>query len=257
MNASLHQYDRCKKFTFKQFSVSNDLVGMPISTDGVLFGAWANVADTQSILRNSILRNSVLRKSILDIGSGTGLLSLMAAQRNSHAEITAIEIDPLACQVSNDNFKNSPWSNRLNLIEGDILDLDLAHKFDAIICNPPYFNSGIVSENQKRSIARHATTLNHHALIENCYQRLTENGKASFILPTIEGEAFIEFAIQHHWHLSRLCRVKPSARKPAHRLLFELSKQPSRYEVEELTIHTAENYSNEFIHLTKHFYISM
>ncbi len=215
---------------------------MPISTDGVLLGAWANFISSESIL---------------DIGTGTGLLSLMTAQRSESAQITSIDIEPHAIEAAQHNFEQSPWNDRLKLVEGDVLEHNFQTIFQHIICNPPYFTSGEQTKVHQRAIARHTNTLDHRSLIQKCYTLLTDDGKASFVLPITEGEAFIQIALGEGFYLSRYTKVKPTERKPCHRLLFELSKTPSDTQTSELVIHQNGAYSEAFIELTQDFYLKM
>lgn len=231
-----------KSFHFKQFTVQGGSAGMPVSTDGVMLGAWADLSSAANLL---------------DIGTGTGLLALMCAQRSGELDITAMDIDDDAFHTAEHNASQSPWSNRVHIQLGNILDYSPSQTFDAIICNPPYFNSGKASDNQSRAIARHTDTLNHDALLAQCQSLLSSHGKASFILPSVEGKAFIETAKATGWHLSRFCEVRPSIRKPPHRVLLELCLQKSNCQLTELTIHEKQGYSEDFIQLTQDFYLKM
>ncbi len=231
-----------KGFTFKQFTIYAGNSGMPVSTDGVLLGAWAQAPEDGNLL---------------DIGTGTGLLALMCAQRYSRLSIDAVEIETAALSIARKNFAASPWSQRLHLQQGDILALTFAQRFDAIICNPPYFNSGQTSEKIPRATARHTLTLDHQSLLWRCHALLKPDGKASFILPLTEGEQFIELAHQCGLHLTRCCRVKPSDKKPCHRLLLELSHSQAACQYEELVIQNSAGYTAQFITLTKNFYLKM
>jgi len=233
---------KTKSFNFKHFAIEGGQTGMPVSTDGVLLGAWANLSHSQSML---------------DIGTGTGLLALMAAQRNDALHVTAVDIDDHAIEAAQHNFSQSPWSERIQLIQGDILQLNLADAFDSIICNPPYFNNGEQAKHQQRATARHTDTLNHQSLILECLKLTSENATANFILPTVEGEAFIESALQSSWFLARRLDVKPTETKPANRILFELAKQPTKTQYDQLTIRDKSGYTDDFIALTKDFYLKM
>ncbi|MCG7497601.1 tRNA1(Val) (adenine(37)-N6)-methyltransferase [Vibrio sp. Of7-15] len=238
-----------KSFTFKQFHIDAHQCGMPVSTDGVLLGAWANIKKAQTIL---------------DIGSGTGLLSLICAQRNAHAQITAVEIEPSAAQAALQNFEQSRWAERLTLKHQNVSTLvttpeKCAH-FDAIICNPPYFNNGEQSHQDNRATARHTDSLTHQHLLEICQQLLNVKGTASFILPAVEGQLFIELSDSHGFVLTRLTEIKTTPTKPVSRLLIELSLEvhPNvQCDRNELMIHRAGQYSEEFTDLTKDFYLKM
>ncbi len=233
---------KTKGFNFKQFSIEGGESGMPVSTDGVMLGAWIE---------------SPVDVKLLDIGTGTGLLALMCAQRFSQAQITAVDIESTAIEAADQNFVASPWQERLSAYHTDILTFTPPQLFQRIICNPPYFNSGEQSKQSQRATARHTDSLRHDALLKCCYQLLEEDGKASFVLPITEGEQFIELAQHQGWHLSRLCRVQPSEKKPVHRLLFELAKKPCATQESHLIIHSSNGYSDDFVQLTHEFYLKM
>ncbi len=231
-----------KDFHFKQFSICGGLSGMPVSTDGVLLGAWCNMSGAHRIL---------------DIGTGTGLLALMCAQRYPKTLITAVELEPQAAQAAEYNFSQSPWKEKINLIHNDIKNFNSKCSFDAIICNPPYFNSGAQSEHPSRAIARHTNSLSHDDLINKCKELITLKGRANFILPLTEGLAFIHTAENYGWFISRLCKVRSTANKPVHRLLIELSLQKGNCDESELVVHDIQGYSESFTTLTRDFYLKM
>lgn len=233
---------KTKDFQFKQFSISGGYTGMPVSTDGVMLGAWAELGQCSQVL---------------DIGTGTGLLSLMIAQRYPTMDIDAIDIDQHAISAAKQNFAASPWEERFKLLNGDILSYSFNQSYCAIICNPPYFNSGEKAQNQTRAIARHTDQLNHQALLNRCWQLLKHNGKASFVLPLVEGNHFIQLALDMGWHLSRRCEVKPREAKPVNRLLIELSKQATTVENNRIQIADTQGYSADFVQLTQAFYLKM
>ncbi|GAL19594.1 tRNA (adenine37-N(6))-methyltransferase TrmN6 [Vibrio maritimus] len=147
---------------------------MPVSTDGVLLGAWARFHSSDTLL---------------DIGTGTGLLTLMLAQRFIDAAITAVDIDETAIVDATYNIQHSPWHKRITVLLCDILAQPFEHTFDGIICNPPYFNSGETAKNSQRATARHTHTLSHEHLLDRCDKLLNKEGSASFVLPKVEGGA--------------------------------------------------------------------
>ena len=162
-----------------------------------------------------------------------------------------------AIEAAKQNFAHSPWSDRIELLEGNVLNYSFAKKFDAIICNPPYFNSGEQSKNEQRASARHTNTLTHQALLKRCEKLLTESGFACFILPIVEGEAFIELAVQSGWFLKTRIDIQPTDRKPVSRLLLTLCRSSCEAEQQTLQIHQDGQYSQEFISLTRDFYLKM
>ncbi|MDA9556804.1 tRNA (adenine(22)-N(1))-methyltransferase TrmK [Vibrio sp.] len=236
-----------KGFSFKQFRIHNSEAGMPVSTDGILLGAWADLTNAHHIL---------------DIGTGTGLLALMAAQRNINAEVTAIDINQQAVEAANLNVEKSPWKQRIHVQLQDILQNTQYRIADHIICNPPYFNFGEQAQRTQRAMARHTNTLPHNQLLQACEQLLMQNGRASFVLPIYEGHQFIALAKIHNWSVSRLCSIKTTQHKEASRILIELSFNRKNVTTEEteLIIHNPSHelgYSTEFIALTHAFYLKM
>ncbi|CAM2777718.1 tRNA1(Val) (adenine(37)-N6)-methyltransferase [Vibrio neptunius] len=233
---------KTKDFSFKQFKIAGGHSGMPVSTDGVLLGAWCDIKQANTIL---------------DIGTGTGLLALMCAQRNPDSVIDAIDIDQHALLAAKENFASSPWLSRLTLLEGDVLNFPFVTSYDAIVCNPPYFNSGEHAQNQQRATARHTLTLSHEALLRQCFKLLSSDGRAWFVLPEAEGRMFISLAETLGWHLVGLCEVQPTAKKPVSRLLIQLGQHASNAKTERLIIQQDNGYSDEFVALTKAFYLKM
>ncbi len=233
---------KTKGFKFKEFSIEGGQTGMPVSTDGVLLGAWAFQQPPEQIL---------------DIGTGTGLLALMCAQRFPLAHVHAIDIDEHAYTAASHNIELSPWAERITVQQEDIVKMALNRNFDAIICNPPYFNDGEQSQHAQRATARHTTTLAHAELIRVVTERLTSQGKASFILPVAEGEQFIHQAEQQGLVLLRLCKVQPTPNKPVNRLLFELQKQSTNCQQTELIVRDEMGYTEAFTELTRSFYLKM
>ncbi|MGR5064155.1 tRNA1(Val) (adenine(37)-N6)-methyltransferase [Photobacterium sp. DNB22_13_2] len=236
-----------KGFTLKQFHVNDHGCGMPVSTDGVLLGAWADLPQSGPIL---------------DIGTGSGLLALMAAQRTAKQgnPITAIEIDNGAAVAAQRNFIDSPWAERIEVAHQTVqvwANQQPSGSVEAIVCNPPYFNHGEQADCQARAAARHTDTLPHHELLAAIRHLLSPAGSASLILPVYEGEQLIEAARSHQLYCHRLCKVKTTERKPPSRLLIDLRKSPLPCQTEQLLIHQDGQYSEGFIALTKAFYLKM
>ena len=195
---------------------------------GVMLGAWAALPASGQIL---------------DIGTGSGLLALMSAQRTvgSNNPITAIEIDSGAAAAAQHNFTDSPWSSRVSSWHtkasktGPASSLRAA--FAAIVCNPPYFNHGEQADCQSRATARHTNTLSHHDLLSAISYLLSPTGSASLILPVYEGEQLIQAARAHQLYCQRVCEVKTTERKAPTRLLIALTARPSEPQHEQLVIH--------------------
>ena len=234
-----------RNFSFKQFTINDHGCGMPISTDGVLLGAWANFPQ---------------QGHIVDIGTGSGLLALMAAQRTQVTTITAVELDPTAATAARANFSSSPWQSRLQCIEDDITHW-CQHippaSIDSIICNPPYFNAGQQAQQHHRATARHTDSFSHQQLLETLRYLLTTNGSASIILPAYEGQQLINQASAYGLYCQRRCDVRSTEHKPFIRTLIQLNKNCSITELQQLCIHNKNAYSTDFIALTKDFYLKM
>ncbi|QYJ98397.1 methyltransferase [Shewanella alkalitolerans] len=241
-------------FTFKQFHVDDSHCGMPVSTDGVLLGAWAPL--TQA-------------KTILDIGAGSGLLSLMAAQR-SEAVIQALEIDRLAAQDCQHNIDQSPWGDRIKLIQADLLDwYPLAQtqaqtQFDHILCNPPYFDNGPQSQCSKRAQARHTDSLAFDQLLSAIKQLLAPQGNASLILPNASLGRFLPLLADFELKLNARVDITTAPSKKPQRHLLCLSHaissaEPSEaIEAEHISIRDASGaYSQAMVALTQAFYLKL
>ncbi|MCL1041761.1 methyltransferase [Shewanella marisflavi] len=240
-------------FSFKQFHIDDSRCGMPVSTDGVLLGAWAPLTQAQNIL---------------DIGAGSGLLSLMAAQR-SHADITALEIEPLAAQDCQHNIDQSPWTDRIRLIQADLLDWYVqAHiQFDHILCNPPYFENGPQSQCDKRAQARHTDSLSFDALLKAIKQLLSPTGQASLILPSASIERFLGLLPSHELSLQVRFDVASVSGKTAHRHLLTLGHQRDKNQDQDchhpvatqtLCVRDSKgHYSEAMIALTRAFYLKL
>ncbi|MDD1794151.1 methyltransferase [Enterovibrio sp. ZSDZ42] len=232
-----------KGFQFKQFSIVDNGCGMAVSTDGVLLGAWADAGE---------------HNAVLDIGTGTGLLSLMMAQRFPHAQITAIDIDQHAVNCARDNSEQSAWQNRINVIHQDIIQWRNGPLFDTIICNPPYFNSGEQASDQRRATARHTDTLSHDSLLKVIKAHLFPHGQAHLILPSVEADQLSAKAHEHDLYCQRLTLVKPTPAKPVSRKLMTLTAtKPDKCQENTLVIQEDGAYTVDFVALTRDFYLKM
>lgn len=232
-----------KQFHFKQFSVRHDRSGMKVGTDGVLLGAWANVAGA---------------KTILDIGTGTGVIALMLAQRTDHAKIHAIEIHEDAFQDALENFNVSKWKDRLILHSGAIQQFTSDEKFDLLISNPPYFLNSYKPPSLKRETARHTETLSFDELLTASEILLTARGKLNVILPYTEGQLFISLALQKGFSCTRKWSFKSRAHKPVERLLLEFSSVPLPCQEGEILLYdSGEEWSSAYRKLTGDFYLKI
>lgn len=196
-------------FRFKQFNVDDSGCGMKICSDSVLLGAWFLPCFPSAM-------------SVLDIGSGSGLLALMAAQLCPNAQVTGVEIDPKAAAAARVNFADSPFASRLNLIEGDFNNCNPPAPNDLVISNPPYFTTGERSADTARSTARHQATLSYNAIFDKA-RLLTPEGHIGLVSPAEFEQDIIFHAEMAGLKLRRLLRVCTATAKPATRLLWDFS----------------------------------
>ena len=219
---------------------------MKVGTDGVLLGAWTNTDNASRIL---------------DIGTGTGLISLMLAQR-SKATILAVDAEENACNQATINFDASPWKERLCIVHSKIQDYQPGEKFDLIVSNPPYFTGYYSSDDLSRDIARSADVLlPFEDLIAAAKRLLTEDGRLSLILPTDQQEKFVGIALENGFAHSRCTKVRTKSGKDPKRVLLEFVYSGNEIELQssELVIHADNNgrvYTQEYINLTKEFYLA-
>lgn len=230
-------------FQFKQFRILQGQTAMKVGTDGVLLGAWARLEQAVSIL---------------DIGTGTGLLALMAAQRNPEARIEAVEIDDAAYRQACQNIASSPWSERIALHLLSIFDFHPADRFDCILCNPPFFLHSTPAPDSSRTTARHCSEFTHTDLLSLSSRLLTPQGRLNLILPVTEAENLLRQAPQYAVSLTRITKVKPTPEKPPKRYLLEFSFSPSGSpESDELIIeYSRHHYSPEYQKITNDFYLN-
>jgi tRNA1Val (adenine37-N6)-methyltransferase len=230
-------------FRFKQFSINQDKTAMKVGTDGVLLGAWSSVDNP---------------KNILDIGTGTGLIALMMAQRST-AIITAIEIEPNAFIQASDNIQNSNWHERITVVNSAIQDFKSDKKFDLVISNPPFFQNSLKNSDKAKSTARHTDSLTFNDLIQNSSKFLSDKGIAAFIIPFESEEYFLKVAAKEFLFPKRICYVKGNENSKIKRSLIELSFDRNRkVKFENLTIEKSRHiYTEKYIDLTKEFYINM
>jgi len=230
-------------FTFKQFSIRHDRCAMKVGTDGVLLGAWTDLHHS---------------RHILDIGTGTGLIALMLAQRNNECQITAIDIDTEAVGQATDNIQNSPWKDRVVAICQDICTYQANGMFDTIVSNPPYFIDSMKSPDNQRTTARHTDSLDANRLLEKVSELLTPEGQFSIILPADQTKNLILIANQNGLYPSRCTQVITRPGLSPKRVLMEFRKTHQEYLQDELIIELDRHvYSQEYIALTKEFYLKL
>ena len=229
-------------FKFKQFDIRQKDSLMKVGTDSILLGAWAK--EEQS-------------KYILDIGTGTGVIALMLAQRYPKAHIDAVEIDDASALEAKENARHSPFAERVNVVHTSIQKFaeNTVRQYDLVVSNPPFFNAGAA-----RNSARHTMSLSHEELLFFAKKLLSKDGHFCLILPLVEGEQCIETAKHHGLYLNRKIKVKPKLSKPVERLLLRFSNT-QKNAVEDILIIEKDSreraYTDAFKELTSDFYLNM
>lgn len=238
---------RCfMSFRFKQFTVDDSRAAQKVGTDGVLIGAWADVTGVHRVL---------------DVGAGCGLVSLMIAQRTAGTDcsITAVELDDGAWEDCRENFGNSPWSTRLEVVKGDFASVE--GTYDLIVSNPPFFLGDLAAATASRTLARQGGALNYFTLIDFASQHLTPGGRLAFTSDLRHEQEIMFRAELCRMALRRLCRVSGKEGRAPIRLLweFQLSSDPSvRTEYESFAHRDVDgNYHRDYIELTKDFYLKL
>lgn len=209
------------EFRFKQFTVQQDRSSMKVSTDGVLFGAWVDYAGA---------------KRILDIGTGTGLLALIAAQRASSAFIDALEIDDEAAAQAGENVAASPWADRIRVHRADARRIHAGDPYDLILCNPPYYSGYSTSPDVRLGLAKHSGELTFPQLIDAVEKHLAPHGRLAVIIPANREKPFLLEAARIGLAPRRRCLVRYVAHRPAKRVLLELDRSGAKVEDTQLTI---------------------
>ncbi|KDN54190.1 tRNA1(Val) (adenine(37)-N6)-methyltransferase [Flavobacterium seoulense] len=234
-------------FSFKQFSIHQDRCAMKVGTDGVLLGAWTPINNNPF--------------SILDIGTGTGIIALMLAQRSGAEQIDALEIDEEGYEQATDNFENSPWNDRLFCFHAGLDEFveEPEDEYDVIVSNPPFFSEDYKSNSEQRDLARFQDAMPFDELIEAADLLLSENGIFSVIIPFKEEEKFLALANEYELYPLKITRVKGTPASEIKRSLLAFSRNEiTDFLVDELIIETERHiYTPEYIALTKDFYLKM
>lgn len=234
-------------FQFRQFKIIQQKSGMKVTTDGCLFGSW--IAD-------EILQLASEPKNILDIGAGTGLLSLMVAQVTTDAKITALEINKEAHQESTHNFLQSDWHARMRCIHTSLQDFFPDTDYDLILCNPPFFKNSPQSIKKHKNQAIHAISLSMEDLASHASQLLSENGRFYALYPAREMEEFIPIAETSGLLLTKKIVVRNEMEKPAFRIMGVFDRQENIPTEAEIIIKTSENnYTKECWKLLEPYYL--
>jgi tRNA1Val (adenine37-N6)-methyltransferase len=232
-------------FHFKKFSLEDNKSAMKIGTDAVLLGAWTPC------------ENETL---ILDIGTGSGILALMMAQRNYKTHVDAVEINTDAATLADQNAKLSPWSDQVCVFNSPIQEYasKANKKYSLIICNPPFFTDSLKAPDEARNVARHNDTLPVNELLSITSKLLAEDGKAAFIIPADVLETWTREAAKHMLFPSLITKVRSSPNHQPHRVLLLFKrKEISTLLKNEICIYSSEkSYSQEYIKLTNDFYLN-
>ena len=241
-------------FKFKRFEVVNERSAMKVNTDGVLLGALMTILPTD--------------RTLLDIGTGTGTIALMAAQRlfscgichadrSAENRVDAIDIDEASAEEAAANFRNSPWSEVLHAYHTSLDDFASDRKYDLVFSNPPYFEDSLNAPEERRNNARHTSTgLSYREILDFASQSLTDNGRVAFVLPAETEAALCRHARMNGLHLFRIVRVRTVPRKAPSRIIAEFSRM--RKDTSEDTVLTIQNegkYTEEYLSLMRDFYL--
>ena len=234
-------------FQFKNFVINQDKTAMKIGTDGVLLGAWAPISHNP--------------ESVLDIGTGTGIVALMIAQRSNAIQIDALEIDEDAYEQATDNFENSPWNDRLYCFHAGLDEFveEPEDLYDLIISNPPFYSEDYKSNNEQRDLARFQDAMPFEDLVEAADLLLSEYGIFSVIIPFKEEENFIALAAEYELFPFKITHVKGNPSSEIKRSLLAFSRiEKKAIANDELIIEiTRHQYTAEYIALTKDFYLKL
>jgi tRNA1Val (adenine37-N6)-methyltransferase len=235
-------------FQFKQFTIYQHKSAMKVTTDACLFGSW--IAEELKQRENRI--------QILDIGTGTGLLSLMVAQKN-HVLIDAVEINVDAAEQAMENIRSSPWEESIHVINKNILDIKTPKTYDVIISNPPFYENELSSPNKEKNKAHHSTELNLRQLFEIINKQLNDRGEFFLLLPykrNIEIDALIN---EFNFHVSKKIILSPSSIHSPFRIMIRAGKiYRSETQVFELAVKNEDQqYSAAFISLLKDYYLHL
>lgn len=228
-------------FRFKKFAIHHDRCAMKVGTDGVLLGAWGSVGG----------------KRVLDIGTGTGLIALMAAQRNTEADVLGIDIDAAAVRQAQENASASPFGSRTVCLLQDVLTYEPDSVFDAILCNPPFFVEDTLPTDVGRALARNNKSLPFDRLIPKVASLLSDGGRFSLIVPSAVSGEVVGLCMEADLHLIRRCLVRTVIHKMPRRTLLTFSNQAvSVADEEELCLSNPDGSRSEpYQELTKDFYL--
>lgn len=229
-------------FNFKQFTIQQDKCAFKVGTDGVLLGACSDVESVYNIL---------------DIGTGTGLIAIMLAQR-CRADITAIEPDNDSFEQASVNVRSCRWADRIKVVNTDLQHFDpKGEQFSLIVSNPPFFKASLKNPDPKKAAARHNDNLSSSDLLEGVSKLLAETGKFQVILPYVEGNIFIAAAHGFGLYCNSILKIKPLLSTEIRRLLLTFSRRRQKTTEKFLVIEHGKrhDFTEEYINLTRDFYL--
>ena len=229
-------------FQFKEFTIQQEKAAMKVGTDSILLGSWVDIGEADRIL---------------DIGAGTGLLSLMTAQRSNAMTIDAVEIDAAAHEEAVTNFENSPWADRLFCYHSSIQEFkdEVDEKYDLILSNPTFFNPSDLERATQRYVARQTHLLNHITLLKTTKNFLSKKGTCAFVIPYEMESFFVKLAKNMGLYVYRILHTKDTNTADYKRSLLQFKLNKANPKIEELILKEKDkSYSDSFIKLTKEFY---
>ena len=243
-------------FRFKQFEVWHDKCAMKVGTDGVLLGAWCP-------LPNKVAEGKKSEVAVLDIGAGSGLISLMLAQRlhatGTEFSVCGIDIDTGAVEQSKINYSQSPWAAQLQSHHATLQSWSHAASYDLIVSNPPYFQASLKNPDQSRATARHTDTLSYRELLAHSARLLTANGTLALVLPAEAEQEIVSLAREYHFAITHLTYVHSKPGKPVKRILIAFTLSSAHLPATQIAHFYIESdaapRSEEYQTLTHEFYL--
>lgn len=230
-------------FRFKQFSIAHDKCAHKVGTDGVLLGAWVKAENP---------------KTILDVGTGSGLIALMLAQRFPQSQITGVELDQPSAEQAIENAANSPFTDRVDIIQGDFLEYSFSEKFDLIVSNPPFFKGNTSSGKAERDRARHEQYLPQGKFLEKAASLLSPQGKLAVVLPKEESQQFIGLAQTHALFPTRITKVYGRPGAEDKRWIVRFSKTTKEVIETDFNLRNFDGtFSTTHQNLTRDFYLNL
>ena len=231
-------------FRFKEFTILQEVCAMKVCTDSCLFGAWVSES-----LSNKKISN------LLDIGTGTGLLSLMLAQRFKDVHCHCIEIEKDTSEEAKLNFENSIWSNRFEVFNQDFRTYSTNIKYDLIICNPPFYSNQLISQDNKRNAAMHSSEFSLENLFNNSKSLISKDGCLACLIPYNRTSETLEIIEKEGWYISKAAYVKQTSKHDYFRTMLLCKKNPVTIEEEIIAIKENQEYTTEFSILLKDYYL--